>query len=294
MNFRHIEIFHAVYVHGSVSAAANALNVSQPSVSKVLRHAEQTMGLELFQRTRGRLVPTQDAHALFAEVAEVHEKLRALRQTSRNLRDGRGAVLRVSALPSLGLDLIPRAVASYLDQRSDVLFDLQTLHHDEILRKLYERETDVAISFHVPPGAPVGHRVVGEGELVVLYREEQMPDAPPRLSLDRLNGQRFISPVQAGPLGWLLSTEMARLNVTLEETVSARTYYVAAGLVKAGVGMAIVDNFTAEAARERGLSYRPLQPAIAYDINAVFLQSRPPSQAMGDFLDRLTAIIDTL
>ena len=40
MNLRHIEIFHAVYVNGSVSAAARALNVSQPSVSKMLRHAE--------------------------------------------------------------------------------------------------------------------------------------------------------------------------------------------------------------------------------------------------------------
>ncbi|WP_300535865.1 LysR family transcriptional regulator, partial [Sphingosinicella sp.] len=37
MNLRHIEIFHAVYSNGSVSAAARALNVSQPSVTKVLR-----------------------------------------------------------------------------------------------------------------------------------------------------------------------------------------------------------------------------------------------------------------
>ena len=44
MNLRHIEIFHAVYVNGSVSAAARALNVSQPSVSKTLRHAESLLG----------------------------------------------------------------------------------------------------------------------------------------------------------------------------------------------------------------------------------------------------------
>ena len=44
MNLRHIEIFHAVYVDGSVSAAARALNVSQLSVSKMLRHAESLLG----------------------------------------------------------------------------------------------------------------------------------------------------------------------------------------------------------------------------------------------------------
>ena len=45
MNLRHIEIFHAVYVNGSVSGAARALNVSQPSVSKMLRHAESLLCL---------------------------------------------------------------------------------------------------------------------------------------------------------------------------------------------------------------------------------------------------------
>ena len=48
MNLRHIEVFHAVYVNGSVSGAARALNVSQPSVSKMLRHAESLLGFQLF------------------------------------------------------------------------------------------------------------------------------------------------------------------------------------------------------------------------------------------------------
>lgn len=294
MNLRHIEVFHAVYVHGSVSAAARALNVSQPSVSKVLRHAEDSLGLELFQRVKGRLVPTQDAHSLFAEVADIHDRMHTLRQASRNLRDGRGSTLRISALPSLGLGAIPRAVAGFLARHSTTLFDLQTLHHDEIVRKLYERETDVAISYQVPADAPVAHTIIGEGELVVLYREEEMPDAPPRLPLDSLRDRRFISPVQAGPLGRLLSGELMRQNIVLDEIISARTYYIAAALVEAGVGMAIVDNFTAQAPLASGLSYRPLQPALTFDIHAVYLQNRPPAQALSEFLEVLSGVMDCL
>jgi hypothetical protein len=70
MNLRHIEIFHAVYVNGSVSAAARALNVFAAVRSKMLRHAESLLGFQLFQRTNGGLVPTQDAHVLFTEVSE--------------------------------------------------------------------------------------------------------------------------------------------------------------------------------------------------------------------------------
>lgn len=294
MNLRHIEVFHAVYVHGSVSAAARALNVSQPSVSKVLRHAEDMLGLELFQRIRGRLVPTPDAHALFGEVSEIHDRMRLLRQVGRNLRDGRGSLLRISALPSLGLGAIPQAVAAFLARHDTALFDLQTLHHDEIVRKLYERETDVAISYQVPADAPVAHSVIGEGELVVLYREEQMPDAPSRIPLARLSDRRFISPVQAGPLGRLLSGELQRQGIVLNEVVSARTYYIAAALVEAGVGMAIVDNFTARAPLAAGLSYRPLQPALTFDIHAVHLQNRPLSLLLSEFVEVLSGVMDAL
>src|SRR5918997_908078 len=136
MNLRHIEIFHAVYVNGSVSAAARALNVSQPSVSKMLRHAESQLGFQLFQRTNGGLVATQDAHALFTEVSEIQDRVHALREAGRNLRSGVGGTLRISALPSLALETIPTAVAQFLRTHENVKFDLQTVHHDDLLRKL--------------------------------------------------------------------------------------------------------------------------------------------------------------
>lgn len=294
MNLRQLEIFHAVYLHGTVSAAARALNVSQPSVTKVLRHAERSIGLPLFERARGRLVPTQDAHTLFAEVSDIHDRVRSLRQACQNMRHGRGSLLRVSALPSLGLGAIPEATARFLALNGDVLFDLQTLHHDEIVRKLYERETDIAISFEVPMSAPIAHQVIGEGELMVIFRDEDMPDAPPRLHLEALADRKFISPIQAGPIGRMLSGELDRLDVVLDEVVSARTYYVAAALVRAGVGMAIVDNFTAHACLGPGMACRPLQPAIAFDINAVYLQSCPPTRTATDFLALLSDVIANL
>jgi len=188
MNLRHIETFYSVYINGSVSAAARALNVSQPSVSKMLRHAESLIGFPLFQRTNGGLVPTQDAHALFSEVREIQERVHALREAGRNLRRGVGGTLRVSALTSLALEALPTAVARFLRNHENVKFDLQTVHHDDLLRKLYERETEVAIATQAPPAAPIAQTWLGEGELVLLYREQDMPDAPPRVELERLRG----------------------------------------------------------------------------------------------------------
>lgn len=292
MNLRHIEIFHAVYINGSVSAAARALNISQPSVSKTLRHAESLLGFPLFERGTGRLVPTEDAHTLFAEVSEIQDRVYALREASRNLKRGTGGILRVSALPSLALDALPVAVASFLRSHPTVQFDLQTVHHDDLLRKLYERETDIAIAYAVPPAAPIGHRWLGEGELVVLYREQDMPDAPARLELECLRDKRFISLAASGPIGQLFTQELQRLDLELDEVVSARTFYIATALVRQGVGMTVVDSFTAQASLSPGLSVRPLKPQLAFDVHAMFLLNRPPTALATDFLKTLARVID--
>ncbi|MBY8821520.1 LysR family transcriptional regulator [Sphingomonas colocasiae] len=293
MNLRHIEIFHAVYVNGSVSAAARALNVSQPSVSKMLRHAESLLGFPLFERTNGRLVPTDDAHTLFSEVSEIQDRVYALREAGRNLRRGSSGVLRVSALPSLALDALPTAVSRFLKTHENVRFDLQTVHHDDLLRKLYERETDIAIAYEVPPAAPIGQRWLGEGELVVLYREQDMPNAPPRIELERLRGQRFVSLAASGPIGQLFGQELQRLDLELDEVVSARTFYIATSLVRQGVGMAVVDSFTAQASLAPGLSVRPLKPQLTFDVHAMFLLNRPPTALATEFLKTLARVIDT-
>lgn len=294
MNLRHIEIFHAVYVNGSVSAAARALNVSQPSVSKMLRHAEDLLGFALFDRTNGGLVPTEDAHSLFGHVSDIQERVHALREAGRNIKRGAGGTLRVSALPSLALQAIPAAVSDFLKNRADVKFDLQTLHHDDLLRKLYERETDIAIAYEVPAAAPVAQKWLGEGELVLLYREADMPNAPQSVELECLRGRRFISLAGSGPIGQLFAAELERLRLELDldEVVTARTFYMAGALVAQGVGMAVVDSFTAQACMAPGLAMRSLRPRITFDIHAVFLNSRPLGALGGAFLKTLAEVLD--
>jgi DNA-binding transcriptional LysR family regulator len=294
MNLRHIEVFHAVYVNGSVSAAARMLNVSQPSVSKVLRHAESLIGFPLFHRTAGRLVPTEDAHALFGEVAEIQARVHALREASRNLKRGAGGLLKVSALPSITLDALPAAVAQFLRTHRDVKFDLQTIHHEDLLRKLYERETDLAVAYEVPPGAALGHKRLGGGELAVLYREADLPDLPPRVDIEILAGRPLISLAASGPIGQLFTAEVQNRGLALDEVVSARTFHIATALVRQGVGLTVVDNFTAMASLTAGLAMRPLASPIRFDVNAMFLQDRPPTALGTAFLKVLARRIEVV
>uniref|UniRef100_UPI0035CA8CDA LysR family transcriptional regulator n=1 Tax=uncultured Sphingomonas sp. TaxID=158754 RepID=UPI0035CA8CDA len=293
MNLRHIEIFHAVFVNGSVSAAARMLNVSQPSVTKVLRHAEQQLGFALFERTRGRLVATPEAHALFGEVSEIQERVHQLHRSSRSLRQGQASIIKISALPSLGLRVLPDAVAEFLTLHRDVSFDLHTVHTDDMVRKLYEREVDIIVSFEVPRAAPVASRVLGSGELLALYREVDWPQAPLRIGLELLQERPFVNTTTSGPQGRMLSNELTRRDLVLNDVASSQTFFVAAALVRAGAGMTIVDSFTAQAAMTPGLATRPLDPPLRFDVFAVYLENRPPSRRALAFLKHLSRKLQT-
>ena len=109
MRFRQIEVFHAVYISGSITGASRALHVSQPSVSKILQHTEAQLGFALFRRLKGRLVPTEEAHLLFREVDDVYQRVGSLKVTVKNLRTAGVGRLRLAVLPALGLGLTPAA-----------------------------------------------------------------------------------------------------------------------------------------------------------------------------------------
>ncbi|KWV92434.1 LysR family transcriptional regulator [Erythrobacter sp. AP23] len=291
MKLRHIEIFHAVYLNRTVSAAARALNVSQPAVTKTLKHAEQLLGFPLFDRRSGRLVPTEDAHTIFAEVAQIQSQVASLRQATRNLRHGTGS-LRVSVLPSLALGILPRAVAMFSRRHPEVFFDLQTVHHDGIARVLYEHDADIVVAFEKPVGLPLISEWLGEGELGLLYRREDFTDAPPRIPMKMVQDHRFISLVESGPIGDLLRAELGRTKIELDEAASARTFYIGSALVREGLGMAVLDNFTAQAAVNEDVEFRPLQPALTFDVFAMTLESRPFSHSAMEFLEVFKTCLD--
>jgi DNA-binding transcriptional LysR family regulator len=285
LNLRHIEIFHSVYVNGSISSASRALNVSQPAVSKVLKHAQDKLGFLLFRLVNGRLVPTNEAHILFREVADVYDRIGSLKLTARNLRRAEAGHTRLAVLPSLGLGIGPAAVARCRSEMPNMTFDLKTVHHDDIVRSLYERDTDLALGYRPPQDPKLADVEIGTGELVVLYRTEDLPDAPPRLDLSQLQDRDFIVLAGAGPLTELVTSEVDSRLLEITGSISVRTYYLAAALVRYGAGMAVIDEFTARGSLAPGLDYRPLTPAVRFSVHCMFLSERPPSTPQMRFMN---------
>ncbi len=294
MRLRHIEVFHAVYEHGSISSAARMLNVSQPSVSKVLRHAEDQLGYELFYRTKGRLVATQQAHELFAEVAEVYTSLSKLTRTAHNIGARKGGHLRIAVLPAIGLAVAPRAIARLCAGDDDVSSEITTLHSREMDRCLHERACDVAVGFRLAHHPGIKQVELGRPRLVLVtpYEAHGSTDRP--VPIEALHDVNFVGVRDSGPLADAFVNELNRYEIAPREVVTSHTYYAALALVREGMGSAVTDEYTAAALATPDLSYYRLEPNVQAPIYATTLENSPNANLVGRFIESLRAALAEL
>ncbi len=286
INLRHIEVFHAVYQTGSLSGAARLLGVSQPSVSKVLRHAETRLGFALFRVVRGRLSPTDEAHELFLEASAVQERVETLYETARNLRRAEQGRLRISVIHSLGLKAVPDAITAFAERHPNVSIELRTLHSEELAETLHARTSDLAIGYDVPRHPRFAYLKLGSGELVVLFRRQDMPGAPDRISIEGIDGLRIIHLINDGTIGTLVNRRVVREQED-RAGIYVKTYFVAAALVERGLGVAVIDAFTARACATAGMDYRPLEEPMRFEVVGMHLEDRPLSTISRNFLECL-------
>ena len=289
MRLRHIEIFHAVYTCGSITAAAKMLNVSQPSVSKVLAHAEQQLGFALFDRQKGKIIPTQEAEKLIHHVADVYENISELRRTSENLRSSDSGQIRLAMIPSIGIQLAPSAIASYLDQHPETHFEIETLHLNQILRALKEFRVDIGMAFDPPdtPGIVVDR--FATGKFVVLSHKSIDLGGRNCLSMEDLSGLDFINLNTRSPLGRLLGNHIKSSQVNLRSVAKVETHSIAAALVANGAGVTIVDEFTARSMRSNDVTHSPLEPELQFGVAMLSKEDAPLSIATQRFIDHLKA-----
>jgi len=278
MRLRQIEVFHAVYANGSISAAARGLNVSQPAVSKVLRHTESQLGISLFNLVRGRLVPTDEAHALFREVDEVFSRISSLQVTANNLRNTGTGHLRIGVAPSLGLEVAPRAIAAFRTKYPNVTFDVKTLHHNDTSRALYERECDLSIGYDPPEHPRLKPEKLSAARLYLICQPGTFPSGKTTLKIGELKGLDMISVNGSGPIGDLVEATLEKAQVDVRKIISVSTYYIAAALVRFGSGIAIVDQFTARSMVSDGLEALSISPEMQFGVHAIWLEDRPPSR----------------
>jgi LysR family pca operon transcriptional activator len=143
VKLRQIRVFLQIAEKGGLTAAAGALGLSQPAVSKSLAELEDLLGALLFQRLGRRTVLTAEGEAFRRHAREAVAALDAGAQQVR----GEGLRQRVSVglLPTVSTRFFPKVVGRFLEGRPAVTLSIETGSHPFLLQKLRARQMDLMI-----------------------------------------------------------------------------------------------------------------------------------------------------
>lgn len=281
MRLRHIEVFNAVMLTGSVSAAARLINVTQPAVSRILAHAELQLGFALFQRTKGRLVPTSEAQTLYPHIERLFQQLDEVQRLANSLKAGdRADELHLLTVLALSYEIIPRALKSFRAQHPDVRVTVEALHSPQIISSLVLQEADVGFVFSSVAHPSLEQQSLAQGRMMCVAPKGWLSSAVVKkgaVGLMDLADKPVISLDVRDPVGTHLNHACREAGVGLQSVVTVQTYHAALALAHHGIGIALVDSCTAVSADTSKVAVVALEPSIPVSIRALRPVQRPSS-----------------
>lgn len=279
---------------GSVSSAADLINVSQPAVTRTLQHAETQLGFKLFRRIKGRLYPTPEATVLYGEVGKVSSALEVVRNLARNLKAGARGHIRVSATPVLAQEVVPVAIHKFRTDSPGITCAMETNHWKEVFSALLSNEVDVAFAVAPPEHPAIHQQNVYTGEMVAVFPKTQAPKRG-RVTLKDLTTHPFISLMESvNPVAINIRNSCEQAGLDLKSVIQVQTNHVALWFVAQGAGVAVVDQFTALKAPLSSVAIRRLTPSIKLDIAVLFAKDRPPSVYTERFVKYFIDVCDQM
>jgi DNA-binding transcriptional LysR family regulator len=293
MNFRQLEAFRATMKTGSVSAAANAMYISQPSVSRLLKELEYSIGIQLFYHQKGKFNPTREAELLFEEVDRSFVGLETIKNVAGQISNLSMGRLRLGFPPALSVSLLPESVNRFANQYQQTSISVWARSSRRISDWVgsYQLDVGIVISHFDHPSISIIDKV--KTNLVLVMPENHPLSRSETVTWDDIRNESLISIDQKYLLG---QTHDSKLKKVLETQVRIETEicFTACSLVQYGLGIAIVDPFTASHFLDLGLVAREISAEIPYNFYIVHTKHRKPSLAVEKFLPILKQTIEDI
>jgi DNA-binding transcriptional LysR family regulator len=285
---REIEAFAAVMTHGTTTKAADALNITQPAVSKMLFNMKDKAGFPLFRNYRQRLIPTPEAHMLYAEVQRVFESVRGISRAAREIRELKGGRLNVSALPAFGLTLMPSIIASFTRDHPDVAVSLDIRSSSTVVQRASRNQLDIGVASEVTDeSSSVARRALTATPPVCIMPKGHRLSRLTVIQPDDLDGLDFVSLGTADAMRRQLDALCDERGVKRQLKVDAALSDSCVNLVANGVGVAVVDRLSAWMARDLPIEIRDFRPQININLSVYRPWGTIASSVADTFIEHL-------
>ena len=287
LTLRQVEVIRAVMMTGTIQGAAEFLNVSPPGISRLLKHTEESLGVRLFERKAGLFVPAAEAAPVFEQIQQIHLKMAGLSFALDRLKRGAESELAFASMPSVAQFIAARAVMQVRRRFPELYLDLNVLKIEETVEYLLlERGEFVAASYAFDHPS-LAFRKIGGGDLVVILPEGHRLAGASRLSVQEIADEPLIGVDAGDPYGEITARPFAAAGLPRRLSVKARFAQTVVSLVRHGLGVAIIDEFSVAGVYMPGLARVPLAEPVTMSLYVAQKDGRMLSSYADYAIDRL-------
>lgn len=258
---RELAVLKSVIEKGSVTAAAAALNVSQPAVSRTLQQIEQRLGIALFRREKQRLFATREAEMLYGDVVHAVTSVEAVARRARDLKEGRSGALRIASIAAFANSILPRAVARLQRSKPGVEFVIEVLTAREVAQRVATFRSDVGLLIDTAVVSGISIEDLCTSQFGCMLPRAHPLAASSALSVRDIAGEKLICLNKMLPLGGLAHRLFEQYDLALRPVAEVSQSSVASALVEAGAGIALLDKLSVLATvTSQALTFVPFKP----------------------------------
>jgi len=292
LDFGQLEAFVQVAAHHSFSRAAEALHLTQPSITARIQALERELGEKMFERG-GRSVRLTDAGTIFLPYAE--RMLQMLREAKENVEEVlsvQAGSLRLGSALTISTYVLPRILHAFHSRYPGVEVVVHTGRSDQVLNMLLGDEVQVGL---------VRSLVHPDVETVDLYADEVIlvatPDHPfaanRQATIEEVGSQPVILADRGSSYYGLIHGLFRQAGVVPNVAMELDSMEATKRMVEEGLGIALLPKVCLERELKQGLLAEVAitnVPAISRQIAFIYRKSRKQARTVHAFLEVLRSI----
>lgn len=250
LSFRLLQVFQEVVHQGSVTAAAQSLHLTQPTVSMQLKKLKELVGEPLLESRGGRLQPTDIGRELYQAATDVFSRFEDFNTLLAQSRDGRAGHINIG-LVTTAKYVMPRILGAFYRQFPKVEVTLNIGNRAHILNRFEQQQDDLYLFSHPPSGEQVRSARIIQNPLLLIAPPDHPAASVGRIGFESLGEERFLMREPGSATRMMFESWLSRQGHELNHSMQIESNEAIRLSVVSGLGLSVISGHTLQEGRER-------------------------------------------
>jgi DNA-binding transcriptional LysR family regulator len=269
MDKKQIEAFIAVVTTGGMTSAARLLDMSQPSITRMIQDLEKTLGFQLIHRNGPRISVTRKGLMFVREAENLLAAFQRAATRASDIQQDRSSSYSIATISAVGNSIIPRALGRLGAEQLPDRMRISVLSAEDVEQSVLSRQADVG--FSNPPLDHPGLDVLGlySAPCVMAVARAHPLAGAGRVSIKEMEGRTLVTMGSQFRFRRLVVEAFAEHGVKTGKEIICSSMITALEVVKEDLGMAIVEPLTAFQGPSRDVAIIPLEEEVRFYWGAI-------------------------